>query len=95
MSYRPIGERNEQGFYPAFATSSDEQSRQGLLEAWSTPEQRKYNAATVTCSECRGRGYRVQYKGRQATRENCGCPKCLGLGKVGNKTTDALKEEVA
>lgn len=79
--YRPI-EQLESGFFKAFETLTTEQAKQALLEAWSTPEQREYNASTVQCSACKGWGYRIIRRGRETIRETVGCQACLGLGKI-------------
>lgn len=80
--FRLLGESNSDGFFESFETLSAEQARQTLLEAWSTPEQRAYNASTVQCPSCRGWGYRVERRGREVVRDNCGCWNCGGTGKV-------------
>lgn len=79
--FRPI-DKLESGFFKAFETLTDEQAKQSLLEAWSTPEQREYNENTVQCSGCKGWGYRIIRRGRETIRETVGCAECLGLGKV-------------
>lgn len=87
--FKPIGLRNEAGFYPSF-----EYNPQTLLELWSTPEQRSYNASTCTCPECKGWGYKVQRRGREVIRENVGCDLCLGLGKI-PRTEEVSSAEAA
>lgn len=70
-------------FFTQFETLSDEQARESLHEAWTTPEQRRYNAEHTTCETCKGRGYRVyRTKDHRTIRENHGCPTCLGTGAV-------------
>ena len=75
-------EKLDSGFYQAFETLSPEQAREALRAGWSTERQRAYNAATRPCEACKGWGYLIVRKGRTTTRENCGCPVCLGTGKV-------------
>lgn len=72
------------GSYNRFLTLTEEQAKEELLKAWSTPAQREYNRSTRTCSTCRGRGYLSRKLGKrgQFDNEKCGCPVCLGLGKV-------------
>jgi DnaJ-class molecular chaperone len=79
--YRPI-QKLESGFYSSFETLAESQAKQALLEAWSTEEQRAYNASTAQCASCKGWGYRIIRKGRETIREKAGCPDCLGLGKI-------------
>jgi hypothetical protein len=71
------------GYYEAFEHASDEDNKQALLNAWTTPEQQLYNLTHDTCGECHGRGYK-QYRNKQGRiiRENVGCPVCLGTGAV-------------
>lgn len=75
--FKVIGERSAAGFYPAF--SHDPRK---LLELWSTPEQRAYNASTITCECCKGYGYKIHRRGREVVRDKVGCDRCGGLGKV-------------
>lgn len=68
-------------FYSQFETLDDASSLKSLREAWTTPEQAKYNAEHETCSTCRGRGYKVyRDKGGHTVRENVGCHTCKGTG---------------
>lgn len=78
--YRPLGARNERGFYESFEIASSGE----LLSQWSTPEQRQYNASTHQCPDCKGWGYRIQRRGKEVIRESVGCQTCLGLGKLPN-----------
>lgn len=78
LPIQPLGN----GFYSSFETLTDDQAKQQLLEAWSTPEQQAYNRSTVQCIECKGWGYKIIRRGKETIRENTGCPKCLGLGKI-------------
>ncbi len=76
----------------AFETLTAEGARQELLEAWSTPEQRAYNASTHTCPACNGQGYKVtRVRGQQPVRDKAGCYECLGLGKLRNEAASAAR----
>lgn len=81
----PITEVNgfdiKPGYYGQFRMATVEESRQALINAWTTPEQRERNAAHHTCGRCRGRGY---------TRrdQRVGCFKCGGTGSLPNGSTD-------
>ena len=83
--FRPIGKLEGIGggaSYQAFETLTDEQAKQELLNAWSTPEQQEYNRSTTQCPSCRGWGYKIIRRGRETIRETVGCQTCLGLGKL-------------
>jgi hypothetical protein len=70
-------------YFSRFETLSAEQAREALHEAWTTTEQRKYNAEHTTCEACRGRGYKTfRGKNGQLVREAMGCSTCLGVGAV-------------
>src|SRR5689334_7901598 len=79
------------GWYSAFEVADDADDKRSLHEAWTTPEQRAYNASRRTCPDCRGRGY-LQERDRRGRvyRENCGCQTCLGLGSVPKAAGDNL-----
>ena len=80
MPFKPIGVPNSEGFYGSFEYNPIDIDN--LKMAWSTPAQRVYNAATVTCRACDGRGYAQRRIGRNVERDKAGCERCLGLGKV-------------
>jgi len=63
-------------WFEAFAISSTDESRDALIEAFTTEGGRLYNNTHETCPRCRGRG---------ATRkdEAVGCHICKGRGAVG------------
>jgi hypothetical protein len=82
--FKVIGSPNKAGFYEAF-----EYDPRKLPELWSTPEQRAYNQSTCTCPQCRGWGYKIQRRGREVIRENVGCDRCGGTGKI----PKAIEEE--
>lgn len=77
--FNPITQVNgyaiKPGYYGSFVTSTPEEARQALIESWSTPEQRAFNAAHKECPRCHGRGY---------TRKDqrVGCHVCRGTGSV-------------
>lgn len=78
-----LGAQLPNGFFDSFETLTDEQARQGLLDAWATPEQQIYNLMHTTCPSCKGQGYlKHRTKGGQVVRENCGCPQCKGTGAI-------------
>lgn len=63
------------GWYNSFITATPEESKQALVEAWTSPAQRRFNATHKTCPRCNGRGY---------TRKdgNIGCSVCLGTASL-------------
>ena len=78
-----LGAKLPNGYHASFETLTDEQARQQLLDAWSTPEQQLYNLMHKTCPTCKGQGYvKHRGKGGQVVRENCGCPQCHGTGAI-------------
>jgi hypothetical protein len=80
--YRPLGNKDARGFFESFEVAMYPEAWLTGSEAWSTPEQRAYNASTQTCPSCKGWGYQIQRRGKEVIRDNCGCQTCLGLGKV-------------
>lgn len=91
--FKPIGLRNEKGFYEAFSVTD----WSAVIQLCATPEQHEYNRSTVECPECKGWGYRMQRRGRETIREAAGCPTCLGLGKLplNSAAPDATQSEGA
>ena len=81
MAFKPIhpieavNGYSVKGWYNSFIMGTEEQSRQALVESWTTPAQRKFNAQHDQCPRCRGRGY-TRKDGR------VGCHICQGLGVV-------------
>ena len=63
------------GWYNSFLMGTPEESREALINSWTTPEQRKYNREHTTCPRCRGRGY-TRKDGR------VGCNVCTGTGSI-------------
>jgi DnaJ-class molecular chaperone len=65
----------KENWYESYRTVTPEQSRQALLDSWTSEEGKEYNATHEACPRCRGRGY---------TRkdQNVGCHVCLGTGGV-------------
>lgn len=90
MSFKPInpissvnGYSISPGYYGAFEHASDEDNKQALLDAWTTPEQQLYNRMHKTCDGCNGRGYKShRNKQGKIIRENVGCDVCKGTGAV-------------
>jgi hypothetical protein len=80
--YQPEGVKGAGENYPAFRVADAEQTRQFLLDSWTSPEQRAYNKLHRTCPECNGQGYRILRAGRTVERENVGCQTCNGTGGV-------------
>jgi hypothetical protein len=76
------------GAVTAFETLTAQGSRLGLMDAWSTPEQRQYNAAHTTCPSCQGQGYHVYKRSREVIREAVGCDTCLGTAAVRRTNQD-------
>jgi hypothetical protein len=85
-----LGAKLPNGYHASFETLTDEQARQGLLDAWATTEQQIYNLTHTTCPTCNGRGverHKSVYKvgGQTKVRfeyDNCGCSQCHGTGAV-------------
>ena len=79
-----LGNKLPNGYFASFETLTDEQAKQALLDAWSTPEQQIYNLMHRTCGTCNGRGYKVERdrRGRVIAAENVGCTTCHGTGAI-------------
>lgn len=83
--YRPINPITHVNGYevaPGWYEGVEITDQTQMIRDIATPEQQAYNATTVTCDSCHGRGYKLYKDKGRMVGENIGCQQCGGTGKV-------------